>query len=378
MSVPALYANERIRIRPNICTLVKRKLRGPGRLLAQKNTEVSPHDVLGSFKQTLGFTKINLAQELSISPTEVPKCLQKAVGQTVFKGELIASKKGLFNKSQIFAPTDGVFQQLDEKSGNATFKLLPKEVPLAAGVFGVIQDVDHKNGEVTIKTMMTEVYGIFGTGYEKEGFISVLGEAADLINKESITDAHRGRIIVAGALILEETIKKAMSNAVSGIICGGVNLDDYLAMAGSLNPAKSTGLDVGISIIGTEGFGVIPIGEDLFELFKKYEGKYAIINGNAGRILLPSTDPNSILTCRKVGLPSYEELIKKPGITIGEIKIGSRVRLITPPFMGSQGVISEIDGNPTKMESGISTYLISVTTKNKKIRTPYSNIEIMV
>ena len=166
MSSPTLYANQRIRIKPNICTLIKRKLRGPGRILAQKNTEISPHDVLGNFKLTLGFTKVNLARELNVLPIDVPKFLQKAVGQTIYKGELVASKKGLFNKSQIIAPTDGIFQQLDEKTGEATFKLLPREVSLTSGVFGVVEDVDHEKGEVTIKTMMTEVFGIYGTGYE--------------------------------------------------------------------------------------------------------------------------------------------------------------------------------------------------------------------
>lgn len=377
MSHQPLFANTRVRIKPSICMLVTRKLKGPGTILAQKGTEVSPHDVLGHFKQTLGFTKVNIARELNISPSEVPKLLNKPVGQTTFKGELVAFKKGLFSKSQIIAQTDGIFESLDEKTGEATFKLLPKETSLTAGVFGVIENVDHQKGEIGIKTMMTEVYGVFGTGNEKEGFINVVSGAADLVNKEHITDSNRGQILVAGSLILEATIKKALNCTVSGIICGGLNMDDYIAMVGTLNKLKRVGSDIGISIIATEGFGIIPMGDDLYEVLKRHEGKFAIIQGNMGRVLLPSDDPNSILSCRKVVLPLNEALGTIPQLSVGEILIGLKVRLIAPPFMGAQGEVMEIDGNPTRLESGISTYLVTVNTKSKKIRAPFSNLEII-
>lgn len=377
MNPPVLLANQRIRRKPSICLLVKRKLKGPGNIVASKGTEVAPHDLLGRYKLTLGFTKVNIAKELNVSAQEIPKLLNKPVGQTIFKGELLAFKKGVFSKAQIIAPTDGIFQSLDEKTGEATFKLLPKEYALTAGVFGVVEAVDHQKGEVLIKTMVTELFGVLGTGIEKEGFINVLSGAADLVNKESITDSHKGQILVAGSLILESTIRRALSFAVSGIICGGLNMDDYLAMVGNLNQAKRVGSDIGISIIASEGFGIIPMGDDFYEVLKRYNGRFAIIQGNLNRLLLPSDDPNSILSCRKVVLPLNEALGSKPQLSIGEIKKGTKVRLITPPFMGAQGEVLEIDGNPTKLESGISTYLITIGTKNKKIKAPFSNVEII-
>ena len=377
MSTVPLFANHRVRIKPNICTLVKRKLKGPGSLTAIKSTEVSPHDILGHYKLMLGFTMVDLAKELNVSPLEVPRFLQKAVGQTIFKGELLAFKKGLLGKSQIIAPTDGILETLDQKTGVATFRLLPKDASLTAGVFGVVQEVDHQKGEVIIKTMMTEVYGIYGTGNEKEGFINVISGQGELLNKGAINEAHRGQILIAGSLILEAVIRKAMSVAVAGIVCGGLNMDDYLAMVGSFSSEKRINSDIGISIVATEGFGVIPMGDDLQELFKRYAGKFALIKGNFGQILLPSDDPNSILSCRKVELPLFEALPEKEQLSMGEIKIGTKVRLITPPFMGSQGEVEAIDESPTKLESGISTYLITVATNKRKIRAASSNVELI-
>lgn len=372
-----LYANHRIRVNSGICRLVKRTLKGPGTILASKNAEVSPHDVLGHYKLTAGFTKVNLANELNVRPLDIKRYLKKEVGRTVFKGELLAQKKGLFGTSQIIAPTDSIFESLNDKTGEATLRLIPKDVSLTSGVFGVVQDIDAVRGEVSIKCMSTEVYGILGTGSEKEGFMNVISGPGDLVNASQITTAHRGQILVAGSLVMEEAIKKALTCNVSGIICGGLNMDDYLSMAVSLVPSKRVGTEIGISLIATEGFGLLPIGEDFEEIFGSHNNKFAIVNGNLGMILLPSNDPDSILGCRKVSLPDNQALGARPELGISEIKIGLKVRLIWPPFMGTQGVVKNIDETPTTLDSGISTYMLTIDTKTRKMRVPYSNVEII-
>lgn len=377
MNRQILFANQRVRIRPGICRLIKRTLKGPGQISVQKNTEVSPHDILGHYKVTAGFTKVNISKELNVSPEEISKYMKKNVGQTVFKGELLAFKKGFFGTSQIIAPTDSIFETLDKKTGEATFKLIPKDVSLTSGVFGVVEDVNQAQGEVIIRCMSTEVYGVIGTGSEKEGFLNVISGPGDLVNAYKVTPENRGQILAAGSLVLQETIKKALTCNVNGIICGGLNLDNYLSMATSLVPSKRVGTEIGISIVASEGFGLVPIGEDFQEMLNKHNGRFVMINGNLGRILLPSDDPNSILSCRKVGLPLKEALGARPDLSIEEVKVGSKVRLIAPPFMGAQGEVLEIDGNPTKLESGISTYLLTISTRVKKVKIPYSNVEII-
>ncbi len=357
--------------------LIKRRLKGPGRILAQKNTDVSPHDVLGHYKMAVGFTKIDLSKELGVGPAEIVKYVKKTVGQTVYKGELVAIKKGMFGTVDVTAPTDGILDSIDIKTGEVGFKLIPKEIDLTSGVFGVVDSVDQVKGEIIIKSMMTEIYGIYGSGIEKEGFINVLSGSGKLTPVGSITPAHRGQIIVAGSLVMEDAIKKALNCGVLGIICGGLNMKDYLSMAMSLNPFKRVGTEIGLSVVATEGFGILPMGEDLYELLEKYSGRFGIIQGNLGRVLLPSDDPNSILFCRKVGLPAVAPMGVRPELSIEEIKIGAKVRVIEPPFMGAQGEVVAIDGSPTKLASGISTYLITIATKARKMKTPYSNIEII-
>lgn len=154
-------------------------------------------------------------------------------------------------------------------------------------------------------------------------------------------------------------------------------MDDYLAMATSLSPTKRVGTEIGISIVATEGFGAIPIGEDLQEVLSRHTSRFAMINGNLGRLLLPSNDANSILSCRKVSMPSQLAQGVKPELTVSEIKTGVKVRLVWAPFMGAQGQVSQIDSSPTLLESGISSYLLTVETRSRKIRVPYTNVEII-
>lgn len=372
-----LFANQRFRINPGICKIIRRTLKGPGRIMAVKNTEIAPHDVLGHYKLTAGFTKINLASELGVSPQEVGKSLKKTIGQTVFKGELLALKKNFFGISQVTVPTDSIIESFNEKTGEITLKLIPRDVALTSGVFGVVQDTDPQRGEIIIKCMTTEIYGIFGTGGEREGFLNVISGPGDLVNPSKISIIHRGQILVAGSLVMEETIKRALTCNVKGIICGGLNMDDYVSMAISLDPGRRIGTEIGISIMATEGFGLIPIGEDLQEILKNHDKKFAMINGNLSRLLLPSNDPDSILSCRKVELPEREAQGTRPELKISEIKTGLKVRLIWPPFMGTQGIVKDIDNTPTMLDSGISTYMLTVEGKTRKIRVPYSNVEII-
>ena len=377
MSREPLFANRRFRINPGVCKIVKRTLKGPGSILVQKNTEIEPHDIIGRYKITGGFTVINLARELNVSPEDVSKYLKTPVGKTIFKGELLASRKSLFSSAEIIAPTDSVFESLSNTTGDAKFKLIPREMSLTSGVFGIVDNVDQQRGEITIKCMMTEVYGVVGTGTDKEGFLNVISGPAALVDPSNITVKNKGQILVAGSLVMEETIKKALSYNVNGIICGGLNMDDYLAMATSFSPTKRIGTEIGISIVATEGFGAIPIGEDLQEVLSRHTGRFAMINGNLGRLLLPSNDANSILSCRKVSLPPQVAQGVKPELSVSEIKLGVKVRLVWPPFMGAQGSVTQVDNSPTVLESGISSYLLTVETRSRKIRVPYSNVEII-
>jgi hypothetical protein len=188
-------------------------------------------------------------------------------------------------------------------------------------------------------------------------------------------------ILVSGGLIYSGALAQAITSGVHGIITGGINSSDYKSLrGGKLAFPGKYGSDIGLSLVVCEGFGSIPIGEDIFTILQKYNNQFVIIDGNAGKITLPACDSDCIIQIRKVALPqglkqNYIDSI--PEVEAVNLERGQKVRVIAAPFMGEQGVVDTIDATPTVLKSRISTFLVTITTKSRKIRVPYLNIEVI-
>ncbi len=279
--------NYRPRVVADRCVRVTRKIKGTGTLTVAKNQEVSPHDILGSSLIQPGFTVINIAKELHSSPADALKVLQKTAGVPIYKGELLAKKKGLFKSYSVLSPTDCMIEKINPATGELTLKMLPKQLPLLSGVFGIVDDVNTLTGEVYIKTMATQIVGLFGSGRERGGFLRVIGNKSALLDASQINLNFKGDIVVGGGLIFGMALKKAMECQLDGLISGGVNMDDYLSIAGSLYESHKSHSDIGLSLLATEGFGPMGIGEDIYQALKKHEGKFVFIDGFNSHLTLP-------------------------------------------------------------------------------------------
>ncbi len=374
MDIPV---NQRPRINPNKFEHIKRSLTGKGTLTAIKNEEVTPADILGASNISAGFSVIDLAKILGESPKDASKYLQKKIGTPVYNKELIALKKGLLSKVEVIAPTDGIIESYDEASGRLLLRFKEKEIPLTAGVFGIVDDVDHTSGEVTIRTQVTEILGLFGSGKERSGPLEILGGQGSLVSTSQMKPELKGHIVVTGALIYGDSLKKALGLGINGLVSGGFNLADYVAITGSVYPKKRLGSDVGISLVATEGFGPLMIGDDVFNLLKSFENKHVFISGNTSRLILPSTSTDSILSLRKVYLPVRKTSDPEVDVEAKTVQIGSKVRIVWPPFMGVQGKVTSIDRALTTLESGIQTICLTIETPNRKIKVPFLNVELI-
>ncbi len=372
-----LFANVRFRVIENRCIHVKRSVSGKGQVGVRVGQELQPQDIIGNSEISSGFTVVEVAKKLGVSPSEIQRYLQRSVGSKIFKGELLASKKGLLGNKVITSPTDGLIESLDPQKGELKLRFLVQPMPITSGVFGIVDAVDKSSGEVLIKTLVTEVYGVLGTGNERSGVLALLSRQGELTNADKITPELESRIIVAGGLLYGEVLKKAVALGVHGIVCGGMNFSDLKSMVGSVNPTRRLGTDVGISLIVSEGLGPVGIGDDIYKVIAAHQGNFAFINGNIGRLILPSNRIDSILTLRKTALPQSKAPDIAPELSLNEIRAGQKVRVIWPPFFGMQGVVLEQDSNSTVLESGISTIMVTIQTPKQKIKVPFPNIEII-
>lgn len=378
-----MYASLRTRIEPDKIIRIERSIQGQGKIRVQVGQQVSPAEIIGQGTTAGGFKKINLASLLSVHPKQVKNYLQKSLGQRVYKGEVIAKKPKSFLSSEklVFCSSDALLSKLDDQIGELTLNLLPKTLDVPAAVFGVIEVVDDIRGKVVIKTMATLVNGICGSGRLREGNLLFFDGRGGLLNKNQIPSGSVNHIVIGGGLIYKDAIARAISENISGIITGGINISDFRSIGGGkLHFDESRTSDIGVSVVVTEGFGTLSIGEDIYHTLKSHENTFAFIEGNKGLIILPNLKESSLETIKKTQLPKADILLHSPissHLESVEIKIGQRARIIAPPFMAEQGKIIGIDKSQTLLPSGLRSVLITLETTSRKIKVSPFNIEII-
>lgn len=373
-----LSANFRSRINPNKVVHVKRSLEGKGKIFVSKNEEIGPADILGKSILSSGFIVINIAKKLNIDPKVGLQFIRKTLDQKISKGEILALKKRGLGKKIIKSPADGFIENYNFETGELRIQTLSQEKSLTSEVWGIVDEIDVVSGEITIKTMVTEIFGIFGSGKERSGPLNILGNRNKIASVSQIKPSLNREILILGATVSADVLKKAVGFGVAGMVTGGMNSSDYRTIINSVDPRTKVGSDIGVSLFATEGFGKIPISEDVFEFFKKYEGRFVIIHGNTSRLLLPNSLKDSILGLRKVSIPLTKVATIAPQLSIKEIKTGAKIRLIEEgSLLGTIGEVKKIDETMTKLESGVSTYLITVETSSRLIKVPFTNIELI-
>ena len=375
-----LPVNQRMLATPNKASHIIKQIPQGGQILVHQNEEIKPSDIIGKYHQVGGFRSVNLAQQLGVRPSDVKKYLKREMGKTIYQGELLAVKSGFFRKKEVTAPTDSVMQSLDEKTGIMVLRLLPKELPVLSGVYGIVDLIDAQTGNIYIKTMVTNIYGVLGSGKQREGILHVVGSQKSIILEDQIpSDIHQA-IILGGSLFYIEALRKALENGASGIISGGINARDFKSIVGASNFKQGYGNDAGISLLIQQGFGGMPINNEIYQAMWLYEGKFVFIDGNARKVMLPSNDPDSILRLRSVMLPivqngQHPDTLE---LTTTTLKEGDQVRIIWPPYMGSVGKVIAIDSATSLLPSGVSTYMVTLELAGQKLKVPYSNLEVVI
>lgn len=375
------FVPQRPRIEKNVIVRINKILAGKGTISVSPNQEVKPSDIIGTSNISSGFRILNLASLLAVNPADVEKYLKRDLGQRIYKGELLAYKPGgIFGgKKTLIAPTDGVLDYLNPKSGEMKMTLLPKKSDLPAGVFGIVESVDKERGKITIVAQASRIYGMFGSGKLRDGTLEVLGKRESLVINSMISPKSEGHILVGGSLIYKDAISESISCGVNGIITGGINAKDYKSMSGGrLIFPKKLENDIGISVVACEGFGSIPIGLDIYNFLSQHHNRFVSIDGNRGLIDLPSFEESSLDRVRSTKLPPVpDDFSSEQPSKVMELKPNMFIRVVGNSYVGEQGKIVAIDTSLTLLPSGVSSNLVTIETKRRKIKVPVVNLEVI-
>ena len=323
---------------------------------------------------------INAAGTLQIDPQmdDLMNYMTKKVGEDVEENEVIAKRVEFFGLSKSFcrSPVKGKVELVSDLTGQVCIREGSVSVNVTAYIPGKVVEILPHEGLV-VETVAALIQGIFGIGGETYGKLMILTDSPnEILTADKITSACAGKILVGGALVTIEALRKAVEVGVKGIIVGGIEEETLIKFMGySIGVAITGSEDVGLSLIITEGFGKMNMSVKTFDLLKSNEGVEATMNGatqvRAGvirpEIIIPQKELSPAKSSKEV-----EEVFNK-GMTPG-----MRVRVIREPAFGALGEIIRLPVEPQQLESESEARVLEVKLDDgRRLILPRTNVEII-
>jgi hypothetical protein len=326
---------------------------------------VSASSVVGYFNPHGNTSNYYMARELDISPFDVPDAMLKKEGEAVYKGEVVARGRGLFNRKEFYAPEDGILERISEYTGWVTIRGLP--IPIYAGYPGIVDKISPEKG-VFIRSSGTLLQGIFGIGGPVSGRLEVLPVGClEVLEPEHVLTSHEDCIVAGGARVSLGFLNRATRLGVKAVVTGGIHKRDLDEFLGYALGVAITGLEPTISVILTEGFGTLPMREEVKHLLGSHHQQEAFASG--------ATQVRAGVIRPELFVPG-NTIAPSGGKNIGrELSVGARVRVVRSPHFGRVGQIAslpEVRMLPT--ESAVLAVNVQFDT-GETLLIPVANIE---
>jgi hypothetical protein len=230
----------------------------------------------------------------------------------------------------------------------------------------------HAEEGVTVRTNGAYIQGIFGVGGEAWGEIAIVSAGPDrLLEARDLRAEHRGKVVVGGSGTTLAAVEAARELGVAAIIAGGFDKGDLKTLLGfELGVAITGNEDIGITLITTEGFGVIPMTQRTWELLSDLAGQRVSVNG--------ATQIRAGVIRPEIVVPLPDRPVIEEARQTGALELGSEVRIIRQPWFGQRGRVSALPPEPTVIESGARVRVLEVeTTAGERVVLPRANIELI-
>lgn len=350
-----------------------RELPIPGEIFVNVGHVVACTDVIGEADLPGDLAILRIAEQMGLEPDDVLANIKVKEGDDILSQQILFEHKALFGlfSSKFVSPVDGRVEFISSSTGHIGIRSESKKIELSAYISGKVVEVKEKLS-VVLETRGALVQGIFGVGSEQQGKLIALDIPREKkIETHDIPSASSGAILVGGATITIEALQRASQMGIRGVVTGSIDDTTLKELLGKdLGIALTGNEDIPLTVIITEGFGLLPMSERVYSLLKKFSGKIASING-ATQVRAGAIRPEIIVT--------HEDFISenaKPHAS--GFVVGHRVRIIRVPFFGELGVIKEIPSEPQKLESGAVARVVKVEVKDRGIvMIPRANLELV-
>ncbi len=365
---PGLKVTERTVIRK------QRRLPLKGEVLAKVGDKVTGETIVAKTQIPGDVQTLNVAGLLGVPPEDVEKCMLKKLGEPMEKDEIIAQTKSFFGlfSSTVKAPVSGFIENISSVTGQVILREPPRPIQIDAYIDGRVVELFEAEG-CTVETTGVFIQGIFGIGGEVRGeVLQVADKPSDVLLPEEIGSSCRGKVLVAGALVTAEVLRKAAEMGVKGVVVGGIDDRDLRKFLGyDIGVAITGSEEKGITLITTEGFGRMEMAEKTFRLLVQYSGQRASING--------ATQIRAGVMRPEVIVPLDSEITGAEGQReSGGLEIGTQVRIIREPHFGALGEVASLPPELQKIETEAKVRVVEVELeKGTRVTLPRANVEMI-
>ena len=320
-----------------------------------------------------------MANILGVVPDEITDYLTRRLGSSVDREEIIAESRPLITwfKTAIHSPVDGTIEAVSTVTGQVMIREKPRALNVCAYVQGRVEEVQDGQG-VTIVTDCSLVQGIFGIGGETWGTLALAVNSPEQpCTPSHLTADMQGKIVVGGAFLGIETMKRAQELGLAGLVAGGIHDKDLQALLGYDLGVAMTGTErIGLTLAITEGFGTIPMAGKTFDLLARHAGRQASLSG-ATQIRAGVIRPEIIIPRPKDNSDDSPAPCRPSKVRTG-IQINDLARIIRDPVFGRVGTVVGLPTDLRTIDTESAVRVLDIEFDDgRRITVPRANVEIL-
>ncbi len=339
-------------------TMIRRErvLPVPGRVLVRQGQKVAPRDVVAEASIAPEHLLLNVPRALGVTVKEAEALIERAVGDLINEGDLIAGPVGL-TRRVLRAPVAGKIALIRE--GKVLLEVDTPPYELRAGLAGVVADLIADHGAV-IETIGALVQGIWGNGRMEFGLMQNQLETPDQkLSSDQMDVSLRGAVVLGGFCDDPKALRNAADIPLKGLILS--------SMAASLVPLA---LKMPFPVIVLRGFGHQPLDEASFKLLTSNQNREVSVNAVAFD-RFTGTRPEVVIPLPSSSDPQFP-------METEDYATGQKVRLLRSVGQSAAGTIRHILDQPAVLPSGLRAMAALVSLESgETVTVPLANLEIL-
>lgn len=356
---------------PATVAQIQRRLPVAGDITVRVGSRIEPDDVIGQATVPQPAVFVDVARTLGIEAQAIPRSMKRKVGERVNPQQVLAKRR----RKKCMSAQAGTLSAIDAETGFAIITPDPVSVTLPASVRGYVVDVTPGRSAL-IETPAAVIQGVFGIGGEQFGVMRLLvTDRHDIITPDMIDARSAYALIIGGAGITAEALRKAQQEQVRGVIVGSIDEGEVRAFLG-MSPGdwytygqERSATPITPTVLVTEGFGAHPMAEPLFDLLTRYDRQEAFLDGTT-RLMPPVERPRLVIPLPR--LQTGQDAAQPQ-----ELRVGAVVRLVDERHLGLIGRVQALSANG-QLPSGVRTATATVqVSESERIVLPQTAIEVI-